>query len=145
MRRALVLLWLLYSATAMVAPADASEEPALPAVTALYQQGQADGVQLAQSLYCDLPQDGIVRLVDALQRAARERALAAGVDFDAARHEAAMQTGFDDFSQLMANLDARGDAQDLAQRQAHYLAQCAEVRVEIEALIGPLPKQAAKD
>jgi len=146
LRRCAVLLLLLHGASAVAAPpADAGQEPvATAADTALYRQGQADGMQLAQAIYCELPQDEIVRVVQALQGAARDRARAAGVAFDPAQHEAAMQTGFGDFMQLMATLDAGADTQDPARRQAHHLEQCAEVRTEVDTLLGSRPREKAQ-
>ncbi|UYB52694.1 hypothetical protein OCJ37_01630 [Xanthomonas sp. AM6] len=150
MRRAIgpLSLSLLCGAAAVpaAAPAAGQDPAAAPSAETLYRLGEADGTQLAQARYCDLPPAEMSRLAGALQQAARERALAANVAFDAAAHDAAMRAGFDDFRQLMATLDAQGDdAQDLAQRQAHYREQCAEVRAGIETLIGPLSKQDAKD
>ncbi|MBD7923239.1 hypothetical protein [Xanthomonas bonasiae] len=135
-------LWLLCGAAAV--PADAPAAGQDPSAETLYRLGEADGTQLAQARYCDLPPAEMSRLADALQQAARERALAANVTFDAAAHDAAMRAGFDDFRKLMAAIEAQGGAQDLAQRQAHYREQCAEVRAGIETLIGPLAKQDTK-
>ncbi|MBN6110755.1 hypothetical protein [Xanthomonas bonasiae] len=146
MRRAIgpLSLWLLCGGAAVAAAAPAAgQAPAAPGAETLYRLGEADGTQLAQARYCELPPAEMSRLAGALQQAARERALAANVTFDAAAHDAAMRAGFDDFRQLMAAFEAQGAAQDLAQRQAHYREQCAEVRAGIETLIGPLAKQDA--
>jgi hypothetical protein len=138
-------LWLLCSAAAVPATAPAAgQDPAAAGAETLYRLGEADGTQLAQARYCDLPPAQMSRLADALQHAARERALAANVTFDATAHDAAMRAGFDDFRKLMAAFEAQGRIQDLAQRQAHYREQCAEVRAGIETLIGPLAKQDTK-
>lgn len=146
LRRAAVLLLLLHGASAVAAaPADAEQEPLARADDATqYRQGQADGMHLAQAIYCELPQDQIVRVVEALQGAARERARTADVAFDPAQHEAAMQAGFDDFLQLMATLEAGAGAQDPARRQAHRLEQCAEVRSEVATLLGSRPQEQAQ-
>ncbi|OAX54520.1 hypothetical protein [Xanthomonas graminis] len=144
MRRAIgpLSLWLLCGAVAVsVAAPAADQDPVAQSAETLYRLGEADGTQLAQARYCDLPPAEMSRLAGALQQAARERALAANVTFDAAAHDAAMRAGFDGFRKLMAALEAQGGPQDLAQRQAHYREQCAEVRAGIETLIGPLAKQ----
>ncbi|MBN6149767.1 hypothetical protein JR065_05410 [Xanthomonas sp. AmX2] len=139
--------WLLCAAVVALpcAASAAGQAPAALADDTLYRLGQADGTQLAQARYCDLPRTEVARLASALQHAARERALAANAAFDAAEHSAAMKSGFDDFRRLIALVDAQGDAQDPAQRQARYREQCAEVRAGVEALIGPLPEEEAKD
>lgn len=148
MRRAIGPLssWLLCGAVAVpVAAPAAGQDPVAPSAETLYRLGEADGTQLAQARYCDLPPAEMSRLAGALQQAARERALAANVTFDAAAHDAAMRAGFDGFRKLMAAIETQGSAQDLAQRQAHYHEQCAEVRAGIETLIGPLAEEEAKD
>ncbi|WP_369915398.1 hypothetical protein AB8810_01865 [Xanthomonas sp. NCPPB 3005] len=147
MRRAIgpLSLWLLCGGAAVAAAAPAAgQDPAAPSAETLYRLGEADGTQLAQARYCELPPAEMSRLAGALQQAARERALAANVTFDEAAHDAAMRAGFDDFRQLLAALEAQDGAQDLAQRKAHYREQCAEVRAGIETLIGPLAKQDTK-
>ncbi|MBN6102036.1 hypothetical protein JR064_07640 [Xanthomonas sp. CFBP 8703] len=140
-------LWLLCGFVAAATPAAcaAGQDPVVPDADRLYRHAQADGVQLAQARYCGLQRTEFVRFAEALQHAARERALAANADFDVAENSAAMKAGFDDFRQLMATIDAQDDGHDPVQRQAHEQEQCAEVRTDIEALIGPLPKQEAKD
>jgi hypothetical protein len=76
MRRAIgpLSLWLLCGGAAVPAAAPAAgQDPAAPSAETLYRLGEADGTQLAQARYCELPPAEMSRLAGALQQAARAR------------------------------------------------------------------------
>ena len=108
-------------------------EAASAAEQALRELAVADGVRLSRASWCGYEGETLERLVARLRVLTQARAHEAGIRVDEQRYDEGVYAGME---QAMLEL-LKLPAEQIADEQSYRARHCAEVRVEIDALLRP--------